>query len=70
MTIAELIERLAALPPDQSVMILDGFNGDGIPREINFGPTERQLTEPNASQAFDCEGRAGEKVIVLGFGCY
>jgi hypothetical protein len=55
---------------DIGIMILDGFNGGGVPREINFGPLDRIITAGDAEEAADCEGRTGESVIVLGYGFY
>lgn len=70
MTIADLIRRLEKLDPTMDVMILDGFNGGGTPRELNLGPASHIITAENAEDTADCEGREGEKVVVLGFGCY
>ncbi len=70
MTKAQLIARLESFHPDTEVMILDGFNGGGEPREINLGPTRRTITEQNAKEGADCEGKVGRAVIILGYGCY
>jgi hypothetical protein len=70
MTNAQLIVRLESFHPDIEVMILDGFNGGGEPREINLGPNRRTITEKNADEGADCEGKVGRAVIVLGYGCY
>jgi hypothetical protein len=70
MTINELIQQLSEHDLDKEVMILDGFNGGGQPREINIGPTERVITTDNAGHCFDCEHLLGAEVIVLGFGSY
>jgi hypothetical protein len=48
--------------PDAEVMILDGFNGGGDPCEIT--------TKKEADGGADCDGRAGESVLVIGYGCY
>ena len=70
MTVAELIKRLSEFRPDMEVMILDGFNGGGHPREINLGPTTRVITPVDDDQCADCEGRTGEFVITMGYGSY
>jgi hypothetical protein len=70
MTKAQLIRRLSDVDDDIEIMILDGFNGAGNPREINFGPTPVQITEEDAEATADCEGLVGEAVFVLGYGCY
>jgi hypothetical protein len=71
MTINELVEELTArgLDPNADLMILDGFNGGGGPREINL-ITTRTITEADAAESGDCERRVGETVTVLGYGCY
>lgn len=56
--------------PTLEVMILDGFNGGGEPRDINLGPTEQVITQDNADEGADCEGKVGQKVLIIGYGCY
>lgn len=70
MTVKELIEHLSKEPPDAQVMILGGFNGGGVPREINVGPTRRRVSEADAEEAADCEGLVDEEVVVIGYGSY
>lgn len=70
MTKAQLIARLEEFSDDTEVMILDGFNAGGEPREINLGPNWRTITKKNADMGADCEGKVGKKVIILGYGCY
>lgn len=70
MTKQELLRRLDKFPNDVEVMILDGFNGGGVPRTINLGPSDHIITETDADEACDCEDRVGEKVVVLGYGFY
>lgn len=70
MTVNELMARLSKLDGDQQVMVMDGFNGGGRPRELNFGPVERLVTEEHADDTADCEELVGQKVVVVGFGCY
>jgi len=67
---SELIKALEAIEGDPVIMILDGFNGGGEPRDINLGPSEREITDQNAADGADCEGRQGESVVVMGYGCY
>lgn len=56
--------------PDLEIMTLDGFNGSGVPREINFGPIEHVVTQKEADETADCEDFVGQKVIIIGFGFY
>lgn len=65
----ELAERLME-NPDMEIMILDGFNGGGYPRTVNFGPTTYEITKEDAKECGDCEGLVGWKVLTMGFGCY
>lgn len=65
----DLAERLL-LDPEKEIMILDGFNGGGTPRIINFGPIQEVITLSDALTADDCEGREGEQILIIGFGCY
>lgn len=70
MTVRELIAKLQAHDPFQEVMVLDGPNGGGVPRDLNLGPVQRRLTAQDEENTADVEGRAGEVVVVLGCGCY
>jgi len=70
MTVAQLISRLQAYDPNSQVMIRDGFNGGGEPREINLGPTTQKITQANADDGADCECIVGQIVVVMGYGCY
>lgn len=70
MTIKELVDRLQEFPLDTEVMVLDGFNGGGYPRTINFGPRQDIITKDMADNAGDCEELVGQTVIVMGYGCY
>lgn len=70
MTIAQLLAELSEYPAEMPIMILDGFNGGGAPREINCGPHTHTITAADADQTADCEEREGETVVVLGYGCY
>ena len=70
MTISQLIEKLKDYPPDMQIMILDSFNGGGCPRDLNCGPYEALIEDRHAEIAADCEGREGEQVVLIGYGCY
>lgn len=71
MTVGQLRKRLETFPDDMEVMILDGFNGGGYPRTINFGPNNyRTITESDANECGDCEGRVGERIVLMGYGFY
>lgn len=72
MTVEELIEQLNMVQPSLEVAILDGFNGGGSPRALNFGPTVRNVLPHHngGNDYFDIETRPGKPVCLLGFGCY
>ena len=70
MLVKELIERLAKFPQDREVMILDGSNGGGHPREINLGPRAQYITRTDAECVSECEDIVGADVITIGYGCY
>lgn len=70
MKVKELIERLQKQDPEKEIMILDGFNGGGEPREINLGPKGRTISEQDADQSADCEDLIGKDVLVMGYGFY
>lgn len=70
MVIQELIERLSRYAPGAEVMVLDGFNGGGVPRAINIGPSFHTITQEEADNTADCEDLAGQEVVLIGFGCY
>lgn len=71
MKVRELIEELKKFNPELDIMILDGFNGGGEPREINLGPTPHTITATDVETCADCEDVGeGTCVVVMGFGCY
>lgn len=70
MLVKDLIKKLSLLQQDLPVMILDGFNGSGYPRDINYGPVERLVSLEDGADNCDCEELAGQKVYVIGYGCY
>jgi hypothetical protein len=55
---------------DSEVMVLDGFNGGGVPRTINIGPKRHTITSEDTEKTVDCECREGESVVLIGFGSY
>ena len=70
MTVRELIQQLEEVNPDFEVMINDQGNVCGVLRTINYGPTESQIDTSDVHETADCEGRFGEFVVTIGFGCY
>lgn len=70
MKVNNLIRALENLDKDKEIMILDGSNGGGFPREINVGPIEAVITDYHEKECADCEGKIGETVYILGYGCY
>jgi len=67
----QLIEHLSRFDDNVEIMILDGFNGGGNKRDINFTPSNlRTISKKDAEDSADCEGRVGENVLILGYGCY
>ncbi len=70
MNIKNLIAKLKEYPEDMEVMVLDGFNGGGHPRDINLGPVRQRISAADEKETADCEGRRGESVLVIGYGCY
>jgi hypothetical protein len=70
MTVHELITKLLREDMGSEIMVLDGYNGGGSPRTINLGPHKYAIDKDDADGVADCEGRDGEQVIVIGYGCY
>lgn len=68
--VQQLMEQLGRSDPNAEVMILDGHNSGGAPREINMGPTVRVISQADADDGADCEGKVGKSVVVMGYGCY
>lgn len=68
MTVAQLIYRLQQLDPGLDVMVLDGGSGSGHPRDLTFGPIVNEIKEADEENSGDCDGRLGEKVVILGHG--
>lgn len=69
-TIGDLIGRLSTCDQNSRCMILDSHNGAGNPRQINFGPVSRVVTDLDSENTADCEGIVGQAVTVIGYGCY
>jgi hypothetical protein len=70
MKVKDLINKLQKYPQDMDVMILDSFNGGGVPREINLGPVEHEITTEDINETADCEDIGRQTVVVMGYGCY
>ena len=71
MTVKELMEHLSKFDGDTEVMILDGFNGQGNKRTINFIPDETEtILKEDSETSGDCEYKVGSGVVLIGFGCY
>lgn len=70
MTVGELIKRLQAFDPNKELMVLDGFNGGGVPREINLGPRVQEVSESDGDSTCDCDGMIGQSIVCIGFGSY
>lgn len=71
MTNAELIKALEKFDPNLEVAILDGFNGGGEPRAINFGPHVESNKDAWIKLDYrDLESDENSPIIVIGFGCY
>ena len=70
MKIKDLIKQLEQFEGNTEIMILDGFNAGGYPRIINVTPMVCDISEDDADMCADCEGRVGEQIVVMGYGCY
>ena len=71
MSVSELIQHLSKFDGDLEVMLLDGFNAQGNKRSITFAPAGlREITTQDEEESGDCEDKAGNKVVILGFGYY
>ena len=74
MKVKELIKRLSEFNPEMEVAVLDGSNGGGYPREINYGPIEYRgkpdfKGDTNADYE-DLETSEGQSIVQMGFGFY
>lgn len=77
MKVSQLISQLQGLDPDMEIAILDGFNGGGQPRTINFGPLAWDTESLEEMKDFDMspdyadlESAPGTPIAVMGYGCY
>jgi hypothetical protein len=77
MKVKDLIAELTALDPEMEVAVLDGFNGGGQPRALNFGPTiwdketlEEMADFDDSPDYSDLSVKEGTEIVVLGYGCY
>lgn len=70
MKIKQLIKELESFDEGAEIMILDGFNGGGYPREINLGPMNHKISKEDENETADCEDKIGNNVVVIGYGCY
>lgn len=70
MKVHELLRLLESQPRDRDVFILDGFNGGGHPREINF-KCLYEITQEDIDESADVEDFCeGHQYIALGYGSY
>lgn len=77
MKVKDIISELSSLDPDMEIAILDGFNGGGQPRTINFGPTVWDHEDLEEMSEFDMTPDysdlgvpGGTPIVVMGYGCY
>lgn len=70
MKVRQLVDRLSKFDPDAEIMVLDGFNGSGTPRAVNFGPGRRVVTEDDGRVTGDCADLVGQTIVIIGYGCY
>jgi len=74
MKVKDLIARLQEMDPDVDIAILDGTNGDGNLRRINYGPHKNLQATLQPHMIEDCSDfehmDIGTKIYYMGFGCY
>lgn len=56
------LQRMKKLQGNPNVMVSDSAG----PHDLALGPLLRCITEQDAENVGDCEGRVGERVVVLG----
>lgn len=69
----DLIEFLMKHDPEIEITILDGFNGGGCPRSINFNTKFEGVAAFDGDEMADysdLDTKEGNPIIVLGYGCY
>ncbi len=74
MKVAELIARLQTMDAEIDIAILDGENGGGFLRRINFGPHRHVRAILQQDQIDNCADfehlPLGTPIYYMGFGCY
>ena len=70
MKVRDAILALLDHPMNSELMIIDGENGNGVPRTLNLGPVAHRVTRSEVSETSDCDNLAGKDVTVIGYGCY
>ena len=70
MKVKNLIKKLSKFDQESEIMIMDGFNGGGCPREINLGPTYHKIGQKEEDECSDCEDIVDKVIVVMGYGCY
>jgi hypothetical protein len=74
MTKNELIGLLNKIEGNPEIAILDGFNGSGVPRTINFGPLLFSgipaFSGDDQADYADINSAPGTPIILMGYGCY
>jgi len=71
MKVAELIARLRELPLSAEIMVLDGFNGGGVPRELKLKPVPHKISQEDIDDSADCDDfNVGDEVFIIMYGCY
>lgn len=71
MTVRELIERLQEFDGGLEVAPIDGFNGGGHPRTLNFGPVlEERSGNGSDRDTSDLQDTEAAAWVAIGFGYY
>ncbi len=77
MLVKDMIARLEKFDPELEMTVLDGFNGGGQSRTINFGPrifdpADKEHTfDGDENQNYeDVETAPGQKIVMMGYGFY
>jgi hypothetical protein len=68
MTVSELIDRLQKLPADYEVMVENSAAGSG-PQDVQSAK-DTTISQSDANNCGECEGRVGERIVLLSFGSY
>lgn len=67
-TVGALKDKLSKFDDSLEVMVLDGFNGGGDPRNISISSEPIEIT--SEYKGHDCEGKIGDMVVILSYGNY